>query len=160
METLRTFAKSARYVGRFTIVRVVSRSGDLAISNALIFIYGESWFYPAIMIAALFNCSVEYVGNKLWTFHGQQTIKRDTKKEIVLYLMIRGFYGVFGFSALILLYKILSLPYLASSIIVATVLWFLTFQAFQGLFSGIPRGLPRTIRKARLVVKQKRVRSC
>lgn len=159
METLRTLTLSARRAGRFTVVRVVSRAGDLAISNTLIILYGESWFYPAIIMAGIFNCSVEYVGNKLWTFEDMRTIKRDTSKEVMLYLLIRGFYGLFGFTALILLYKALSLPYFVSSIIVASVLWFLSFKAFQGLFSGIPRGLPRVLRKARLYLKQKRVRS-
>lgn len=159
METLRTLATKARYAGRFTIVRVVSRSGDLAISNLLIFVYGESWFYPAIIIAAGFNCTVEYVGSKLWTFQDARIIRRDTTKEVVLYLLIRAFYGIFGFASLFLLYKILSLPYLVSSVAVATVLWFISFQAFQGLFSGVPRGLPRILRRVRLFWKNKRVRS-
>jgi putative flippase GtrA len=159
MKPLRTYAAQAQYAGRFTIVRVVSRSGDLFISNLLILLYGESWFYPAIALAALFNCSVEYIGNKLWTFKESATMKRDTRKEIILYLLIRGFYGAFGFTAIILLYKVLSFPYLISSIIVASVLWFLSFRAFKGLFSGIPRGLPRLFRKCRITWKQKRVRS-
>ncbi|MBP6924417.1 MAG: GtrA family protein [Candidatus Pacebacteria bacterium] len=159
METLRTLAFSARHAGRFTIVRVVSRAGDLTISNIMILLYGEHWFYLAIIIASVFNCSVEYLGNKFWTFGDMRTVRRDTQKELILYLLIRGFYGLFGFTALFVLYKILLFPYFISSITVASVLWFLSFKAFQGLFSGIPRGLPRTIRKARLLWKQKRVRS-
>lgn len=159
MEILRTLAFPAQHARRFTIVRAVSRGGDLTISNMLIMLNGESWFYPAIILATTFNCTAEYLGNKLWTFEDTQTIKRDTTKEVMLYLLIRGFYGLFGFMALFLLYKVLLFSYFASSLIVASVLWFLTFRTFQGLFSGIPRGLPRTLRKARLIFKYKRVRS-
>lgn len=159
METLRTLALSARHAGRFTVVRVVSRGGDLTISNTLILIYGERWFFPAVIIASIFNCGTEYLGNKFWTFGDSRIMGRGTGDELVLYLLIRGFYGMFGFSALFLLYKILSLPYLISSFMIASVMWFLSFRAFQGLFSGLPRGLPRTVRKVRFAWKQKRVRS-
>jgi putative flippase GtrA len=159
MKRLRALTLSARHAGRFTVVRAISRGGDLAISNALIVAYGEAWFFPAVIIASVFNCSVEYLGNKLWTFEDIQTVKRNTAKEVFLYLLIRGFYGVFGFAALFLLYKIFSFPYFISSFAVASLLWFLSFRAFQGLFSGQTRGLPRPLRQVRIIWKQKRVRS-
>lgn len=147
------FYTSFTSIGRYTLVRLASRGGDYLISTSLITLYGSQWFFPAIALSSSFNISIDYLGQKFWAFkQANPTTKRRSAREIVLYLSLRGLYAVPAFLSLFLLYKILEVPYAVSALLVTGVLWFISFESFQGVFTGSTRRLPSVVRQARIII--------
>lgn len=134
MDQLQISNPKARRVGKYTIIRVVSRLGDYLITNTLILLYGAPWFYPAIILGAAFNCASDYFGQKLWVFRGKQPVRSSSPKEICVFLLLRGIYAVPAVLLLILLYKIFTVPFLLSSFLVMVAMWFVSFRDFEALF--------------------------
>ena len=134
METVR-MPNYAR-IKRYTLVRFLSRGGDYAISNLIMWFYGETSFYWAIALAAGYNFSVDYVGNEFWAFSDKHPTKQRNRTSLVSYSFVRLGYGLFGFCVLFLLYKLFLLPYPISSLIAGIVMWLYSFKTFERLFTG------------------------
>jgi putative flippase GtrA len=150
------FYISPTNIGRYTLVRIVSRGGDYLISTTLITLYGSDWFFPAVAFSSIFNISIDYLGQKFWAFKQKsEATKRRSTREIILYLFMRGLYAVPAFVALFIMYQILAIPYAISALLVTGSLWFISFEAFQGLFIGSTRHLPRTVRRTRIIILKK-----
>jgi putative flippase GtrA len=150
------FYNSPTNIGRYTVVRLVSRSGDYLISTSLITFYGSDWFFPAVAASSSFNIIIDYLGQKFWAFaQASNNSSRRTTREIVLYLFLRGLYAAPAFAALFVLYQVLAVPYALSALLVTGALWFISFEAFQGLFTGSTKHLPRVVRRTRVYVIKK-----
>lgn len=122
--------------GRYTLVRVVSRGGDYVISNAIIWFYDEQSFYWAIAVAALFNFFSDYAGNRFWAFSADRPSEPRNTASLMGYAFMRLNWGLLGFCVLFLFYKLLLLPYPASSLLAGIVMWLFSFKAFKRYFTG------------------------
>lgn len=147
------FYTSSTNIGRYTVIRLGSKGGDYLISTALITLYGNDWFFTAITLSSSFNISFDYLGQKFWAFEQvAEANRRRTSRELILYLFLRALYAIPGFVSLFILYQILHIPYAISALLVTLALWFISFDAFQGLFTGSTRHLPKVVRRTRIFI--------
>lgn len=130
---------------RSLIIRLTSRGVDYGISNTLILI-GGMW-YQAAAIGAVLNCSIDYIGQKYWVFSDATEQPRRSLKEVLTYIGLRILFGLPSIGILLLLYKVLGLPYLISSLVVTILMWSVTFNDFQALFTGNTGGILKPLQQ-------------
>lgn len=128
----------ARRLSRYTAVRLVSRLGDYMIANGLFYLYGATWFYPAIIFGTVFNVVADYVGQKFWVFQGKShaPIHKASRRELFYFLVLRAAYALPALLAFITLYEFFNLSFLLTSTIVMIAMMFVSFKDFEALFSN------------------------
>lgn len=128
----------ARRLSRYTAIRLLSRLGDFMIANGLFYLYGATWFYPAIIFGAIFNVVSDYLGQKFWVFQGKAhaPIHKATRRELFYFLVLRAAYALPALLAFIILYEFFNLPFVATSAIVMVAMMFVSFKDFEALFTN------------------------
>lgn len=128
----------ARRLSRYTVIRLMSRLSDFTAANGLYYIFGPAWFYPAIIIGALFNIVIDYVGQKFWVFQGRghTPFHKATRRELFYFLVLRAAYALPALLAFITLYEFFNLPFVATSALVMIAMMFVSFKDFEALFTN------------------------
>lgn len=156
----------ARSVRRYSIVRAVSRGGDLFISSTIEALFGGSWIWYmcALGVGGTFNVLTDYLGQKYWVPGTAIEGPVISVKETGRYAAVRVYYLPIGFGAHAILYLYIGLPFILSSVLVSIGLWIMSYRNTRGIFvSKTTRWIPWPFRS--LVIrrlrnqKQKNVRS-
>ena len=142
----------------FNVVRFISRGGDYYISTTLLSVWGDGWFLQCIAVASVFNVGVDYGGHKYIVFAGSVKKRKKFFKEARLYAFTRAAFGAVGFAAVVILYFGFKIPYDISALVVAIVMWIVSYPISRSVFVDSSRGLPVCIRK-RWITARKRVRT-
>ncbi len=131
---------------RETTVRILSRGGDFIIANVLMLLYGEYFFFYATAAGALWNGGVDYVGQRFWTYKPAKLCKKKLLRGILPYAVLRAIIAIGGFGTLSFLFFIVSLPYVAASIITTLLFWAVSYRISKVFFTGSSHGQPRWFR--------------
>ncbi|MEN9920616.1 MAG: hypothetical protein RL538_509 [Candidatus Parcubacteria bacterium] len=165
MKILRVDTQAARNVRRYSIVRAVSRGGDLIISSAIEAVFGGGWFWyiTALGTGGIFNLVTDYVGQKYWVNESKTKRAGFTLKETGRYAALRAFYLPIGLASHATLYQIVGLSFFLSSLLVSIMLWAISYRNTRGVFSShSTRWVPWPLR-SRVVLRRrggrKRVRT-
>lgn len=79
-----------RQVQRYLIIRIASRGGDIVIYMSILYIYGLDSLPYAFTISALYDYTLDFFGQKLWTFGNRFEFSWGIAKEFGVYLLVRG----------------------------------------------------------------------
>lgn len=165
MTTLRATFIPARSVRRYSIVRAVSRGGDLIISSAFEAVFGGSWLWylTALSVGGIFNVITDYIGQKYWVNESETNRAGFTLEETSRYTFVRLFYLPIGLFSHAALYQFAGVSFILSSIIVSTMLWAISYRNTRGVFSSrstrwIPWPLRSRVVRQRQKARRQRVR--
>jgi putative flippase GtrA len=141
----------------YTKSRVLSRGGDLIIQNAIVYVFGGSWFWymTAVCIGGAFNVVTEFFCNRSWAFAGLRHEEGSVLKEISRFSLVRLYYVPIGFGTQTLLFKVLELPFWVSSLSVTILLWCISYNASKSVFTRSTKGMPRLLRLGVLYLRKR-----
>ncbi len=122
---------------RETAVRTVSRGGDLAIANGLIFFYGESWFLYATVAGALWNFTADLFGQRKFVYNQPSRQTKTLLEEAIPYALLRLAVAGIGFGALSFLFFVCTLPYYVASITTTLLMWKISYKTTKMFFTGL-----------------------
>lgn len=75
---------------RYLIVRFASRGGDIAIYAAILYVYGVASLPYAFTISTIYDYTLDFFGQKFWTFGNRFEYSWGFAKEFGIYLLARG----------------------------------------------------------------------
>ncbi len=135
-----------RRAGRYTIVRVVSRSADVGTFVTLLWLWGVEWFVPAFAISASLNWMIDFWGQKLWAFENHDKTWQKLLREFGLYAALRLANMVAAVSCWGLLYSVIGLRWWTAALITAPIFWATWFTLSRWLFYGSVQDLGQLLK--------------
>ncbi len=149
-------------IKRETVVRGLSRGGDLAIANSLMLIYGDTYFLYATAFGAVWNGLTDFIGQRYWTYSRPPRSGKRLMMEVVPYATLRVVIAILGISTLTTMFFVFSLPYYVGSLTTTAVFWFISYKVTRVFFTGSSHGLPKWFRSTWVTMRlaaRKKVRS-
>lgn len=156
METILRAVHSIIVIFPYLLVQIVTRGGDWAIQNYLIYSV-NSWliFLPAVALGATFNVTSGYVLQKVLVFPTETSEPAPAMpNRFGTFVVLRGVYGAGAFLVLTLLYTVWPEPYWIYSGIITLLMWLWSYRSQRDVFQGTLRQLPRVVRTTRISVFQ------
>ncbi len=126
---------------RETVVRVVSRGGDLLIANSIMWLSNNNLFLIATVAGAVWNGFTDFFGHRQITYKASRG-RPSFVQEVLPYGILRGCIAVFGFAILYLLFFEIALPYYLCSIFTMLLLWYVSYQLTKVFFTKSVFGPP------------------
>lgn len=151
-------ALEAKRAKRYFIIRIISRVGDVFIYASLLLLLGMEWLIPAFAISSIFNYTVDFWGQKLWTFEGRDQRIGKLLPEFGFYILIRGGNALGAVSTWYVMHMILGVSLVTTTIITIMIFWTISFPLYRWLYLGSIKDLGDVIKKA-IDDFNKRVRS-
>ncbi len=142
-------ALEAKRAKRYFVIRLISRIGDVAIYASLLLLLGIEWLIPAFVISSIFNYTVDFWGQKLWTFEEKDRRLQKLLPEFGFYILIRGGNAFGALSTWYVLHMVLGVSLVTTTIITIMVFWTISFPLYRWLYVGSIKDLPDVIRKAK-----------
>lgn len=165
MKKLRAQSNSARGMRRYSIVRAISRGGDLLISSVIEAFCGGSWFWyiTALCTGGAFNVVIDYTGQKYWVNESKTRQSGINVKETGRYTFVRLYYLPIGVASHATLYQYVGIPFILSSILTSLGLWIISYRNTRGIYNPystrwIPWPFRSYVVKKRKEARQQRVR--
>lgn len=156
METFLRAVHSIIVLFPYLLVQIVTRGGDWAIQNYLIYTV-KSWliFLPAVALGATFNVTSGYFLQKLLVFPTETSGPAPAMpNRFGTFVVLRVVYGAGAFLILTLLYVVWPEPYWIYSGIITLWMWLWSYRSQRAVFTGTLRKLPRVVRTTRVSVFQ------
>lgn len=142
-------ALEAKRAKRYFVIRIISRVGDVLIYASLLLLLGMEWLIPAFAISSIFNYTVDFWGQKLWTFEEKDKRIGKLLPEFGFYILIRGGNALGALSTWYVLHKLLGVSLVTTIIITIMVFWTISFPLYRLLYVGSIKDLPDVMRKVR-----------
>ena len=140
---------------RETTVRATSRGGDFIIANLLMMAYGDTLFFYATIIGALWNGGVDYFGQRFWTYKPSRLCRKRLLHGTLPYVVLRAVIAIGGFGTLSFLFFMVSLPYMMASIITTLLFWAISYRITKVFFTGSSHGQPQWFRYFWVALRRK-----
>ncbi|MEY2665575.1 MAG: hypothetical protein RLZZ480_680 [Candidatus Parcubacteria bacterium] len=136
----------------YVLVQGVSRGGDWAIQNYLIYSFG-GWFIflPALLAGSIFNLSFGYIIQKTFVFNPAEE-RPHIPRRASTFVILRIMFGAGAFLTLLLLFSLWPADYWIYSGIIMVLMWALSYHAQRDVFTATVRTLPRPVRVTRVVL--------
>lgn len=144
-----TVALEVKRARRYFVIRLISRIGDLAIYASLLLTLGMEWLIPAFAVSSVFNYTLDFWGQKLWTFEEKDLRIKKLLPEFGFYILIRGGNALGALSTWFILHVTLEVSIVTTTIIIIMVFWTISFPLYRWLYVGSIRDLTDVIRKAK-----------
>lgn len=142
--------------GRYTVIRIVSRTADVSIFTFLLWWWGLEWYAAAYLISASTNWCIDFWGQKLWTFRSSPGERLAMLREFGLYTLLRLLNAVAALSCWWALYTYVGLRWWVALLITMPIFWATWFTLSRWLFYGSVRDLPALLRRAaKRIVKRR-----
>jgi len=136
----------------YFVVQLITRGGDWAIQNLLIYNY-DVWALPAQIAGGIFNVLFGYILQKVIVFKPETLVYTpQMRRQFSTFVILRISLGLGVFVLLNILFVIWPEQYLIYSAVVTVFMWFFSYQYQRDIFQAKLRDLPRSVRKTREVV--------
>lgn len=129
-------SEESKRAGRYLIVRIVSRAGDVISFAVLLYWLGMDWFVPAYAITTIFDFSVDFLGQKLWAFNNHDKRPLELLREFLVYLVVRSGNIAAATATYYFLYGVFGVKWYIATAIVIAIFWPLSFTLYRWLFVG------------------------
>ena len=137
----------------YLLVQMITRGGDWAIQNYIIYTYNVNWALPAQAAGAVVNVGLGYVFQKFIVFPDiEGGVTKKIRKPFQTFLVLRACLGVGVFVLLNILFMIWPEQYIFYSGVVTVFMWFYSYKSQRGVFKAKLRDLPRSVRRTREIV--------